>query len=227
MNDMRKLMEAVQLNEYLVREGESIDTLLQLNVFGDMGMREDPELFTDDPDNGSHVSPEWLEVIQDYQGEAEERMLQIQGEAENGRKLTRAEAEAAENTWYDGSDAYQSEPEAVEWLPDVYANQLNTVENILHGLIDDEEEGDYAPFGEGLEEAYDDEVDGPNPFGTDAEVLKQLVRELQKLERDTSRVYREATQSRGRSDFGEMAVNELGMTLTDITNIVEKYEDFG
>ena len=77
-----------------------------------------------------------------------------------------------------------------------------------------------------VEEAYDDEVDGPNPFGTDSEVLKQLVRELQKLERDTSRVYREATQSRRREDFADMVLNELGMTLTDITNLVEKYEDF-
>jgi len=227
MNEMRKLMEMVQLNEYLVREGESIETLLLLNVFGDMGMREDPELFTDDPDNGNQISREWADVIEDHQGEAEERMLQIQDEAKSGRKLTRAEAEAAENTWYDGSDAYQSEEEAVEWLPDIYANQLNTVENILHGLIDDEEEGDYAPFGEGLEEAYDEEVDGPNPFGSDREVLSQLVRELQKLERNTARVFTEMSRSRMRADFSRFAINEFSETLTEITDLVEKYEDFG
>ena len=226
MNEMRKLMEAVQLNEYLVRRGDRFDGLLSLNVFGDMGMREDSILFYDDPDNGDSPSYEWEKVVKNYRGHAQKLANEIKKYAAKGRTLTSAEAEAAENTWYDGSDAYQSEPEAVEWLPDIYDNQLNTVEEILHGNIEDEHEGDYAPFGEGLEEAYDDEIDGPNPFGTDTEVLAQLVRELQKLERDTSRVYREATQSRRREDFADMVLNELGMTLTEITDLVEKYEDF-
>lgn len=162
MNEMRKLMEAVeQLDEYLVREGESIETLLRLNVFGDMGFGDDSELFSDDPDNGVEMSEEWANVIYDNQPEAEERYLQIKGEAESGRKLTNAEAQAAENTWYDGSDAYQSEPEAVEHLPGVYANQLNTVENILHGLVDDEWEGDYAPFDEDAVEEGTGDTDNP------------------------------------------------------------------
>lgn len=74
-------------------------------------------------------------------------------------------------------------------------------------------------------EAYDEEIDG-QVEGNAESVLRELIRELQILERNTSRVYREATQSKNRPDFAEVAINELGMTLTDITNLVEKYEDY-
>ena len=97
---------------------------------------------------------------------------------------------------------------------------------IYHKIVDELELLIAGPDEQFMGEAYDEEVDGPNPFGSDEEVLSQLVRELQKLERNTSRVYAEATQSKRRPDFGEMALNELGMTLTEITDLVEKYEDF-
>ena len=76
-------------------------------------------------------------------------------------------------------------------------------------------------------EAYDEEID-PNPIQGKypEEVLRQLVSELQKLERNTARVYAEVSQSKHRKDFAEMILNEFGMTLTDITNLVEKYEDY-
>ncbi len=201
MNEMRKLMEAVeQLDEYLVREGESIETLLRLNVFGDMGFGDDPELFSDDPDNGVEMSEAWAEVIYDNQPEAEERYLQIKGEAENGRKLTNAEARVAENTWYDGSDAYQSEEEAAEHLPGVYANQLNVVENILHGLVDDEwiDEGKYNyPQGmKGKGAAYK-EPGGKGQKGAGNRKSRKAFRKAQRAEQHAARMRGEVDEDVG------------------------------
>ena len=80
---------------------------------------------------------------------------------------------------------------------------------------------------ETINEAYDEEVSGPANFSSNSdEVLRELIRELQVLERNTSRVYREATQSKKRIDFSNMVLNELGLTLTEITDLVEKYEDY-
>lgn len=80
-------------------------------------------------------------------------------------------------------------------------------------------------FDEGVQEAYDKEVDGETNFRDENDTLRSMIRDLQELERNTSRVYREATQSKGRADFAEMILNELGYTLTDISDLVEKYED--
>ena len=90
------------------------------------------------------------------------------------------------------------------------------------------EEDDFEESVETVGEAYDEEVDGPNPFGSDVEVLSQLVRELQKLERNTARVHNELSLpvSKERTDYAAVLLNEFGMTLTDITDLVEKYEDF-
>lgn len=216
MNEMRKLMEAVQLNEYLVRRGDKFDGLLNLNVYGDIAGEE---LFNEDYLDFAG-DPAWQDVVADYKGHVLEQAKLIKEYAAKGRTLTSAEAEHAENTWYDGSDAYGSVEEAVEWLPGIFDAQLEAVEEILHGNIEGLHE-------EGIEEAYDDEVDGPNPFGSDEEVLRQLVRELQKLERNTARVYTEMTRSRMRADFSKFALNEFSETLTEITDLVEKYEDFG
>jgi len=97
---------------------------------------------------------------------------------------------------------------------------------IYHKLVDELELLVAGPDERFMGEAYDDEVDGPAPSGNSDQVLRELVRELQKLERNTARVYAEVQQSKNRPDFAEVVVNELGMTLTDITNLVEKYEDF-
>lgn len=74
-------------------------------------------------------------------------------------------------------------------------------------------------------EAYDEEVSGEVRFRDAADMTKAMLRDIQKLERNTSRVYREAQQSQQRKDFPQMLLNELGETLHEITNLVEKYED--
>lgn len=74
-------------------------------------------------------------------------------------------------------------------------------------------------------EAYDEEVSGETRFRDCSDMVQSMLQDMQKLERNTSRVYREAQQSEKREDFSQMLLNELGETLHEITDLVEKYED--
>jgi hypothetical protein len=56
------------------------------------------------------------------------------------RPLTDAEAEAVEQTWYDGSDAYDDME--IEYLIDIYDQQIDTLEALLAGNLTDEEFGE-------------------------------------------------------------------------------------
>ena len=78
---------------------------------------------------------------------------------------------------------------------------------------------------ESIEEAYDEEVEGAAPRYPE-EALRELVSDLQKLERDTARIFNELRQSKNRKDFAALVLNEFSMTLTEISDLVEKYEDF-
>ena len=92
-------------------------------------------------------------------------------------------------------------------------------------LIYDDDEDDFEESVEVVGEAYDEEVSGEAKFRDAADMTKEMLRDIQKLERNTSRVYREAQQSQHRKDFSQMLINELGETLKEITDLVEKYED--
>lgn len=128
---MRKLMEAVErLNEYLVRRGDKFDALLSLNVYEDI-LDDANENFLD-----FHGDARWQRVVNNYKGHALEQAKQIKAYAAKGRTLTDAEAAYAEETWYDGSDAYDNVEDAVEWLPEIFDAQLEAVEEILHGNIE-------------------------------------------------------------------------------------------
>ena len=210
MNNMRKLIEAVeQLNEYLVRQGDSFDELLSLNVFEDILANEEED-FLD-----FHGDRRWQEVVNNYKGIAQQLADQIKKYAAKGRTLTSEEAEYAEETWYDGSDAYNSVEEAVEWLPEIFDRQLEAVEAILDGNI----EGEYE---EGLEE--DEQL---NEVNLSERWLYNLMRDVKQLERDTVAVYKEAAseESKRRPDYTEMLLNELEQTIKQIHEIVETYED--
>jgi len=210
MNNMRKLIEAVeQLNEYLVRQGDSFDELLSLNVFEDILANEEED-FLD-----FHGDRRWQEVVNNYKGIAQQLADQIKKYAAKGRTLTSEEAEYAEETWYDGSDAYNSVEEAVEWLPEIFDRQLEAVEAILDGNI----EGEYE---EGLEE--DEQL---NEVNLSERWLYNLIRDVKQLERDTVAVYKEAAseESKRRPDYTEMLLNELEQTIKQIHEIVETYED--
>ena len=106
--------------------------MLALNVYEDVAGKE---LFGEDFLDFAG-DPEWQEVVNNYKGHALEQAKQIKEYAAKGRTLTSAEAEYAENTWYDGSDSYNDIELALEYLPQTYDAQLEAVEEILHGNIE-------------------------------------------------------------------------------------------
>jgi len=137
-----------QVNEYFVKAGMPVKDVLALNLFQDF-----------DPVEGAAAQfaefaeePMWQQVVRKYAPIA--NMLKKKLLAQK-RPLTDAEAEAVEQTWYDGSDAYDDME--IEYLVDIYDQQIDTLEALLAGNLTDEE------FGEGVAEA------DPNKFDSDVD----------------------------------------------------------
>lgn len=131
MIDERLLAEASknaspkQLNEYLLRHGSRASEILSLNLFQDfLG-----------PEKASSVVPEfksnrnWRAVEKKYTPIAQKLAALIK---ERGRqKLTQEQADRLEETWYDGSDAYEDPDLGAEALPDYYNEQIKAVKEFL------------------------------------------------------------------------------------------------
>jgi len=140
------LTESVQLNEYLTREGSNFDDILMLNLFTDL---------CDDEGSISYEFPEWLEdpawqaVAAKYTPIANQLEQEILAQAKTGRKMTDEEAEAIDNTWYDGSDAYDDVDDGAYFLPQTYDDQIRAIKAVLAGALDG-----YDPDGEDVEESF-------------------------------------------------------------------------
>ena len=146
MNDMRKLMEAVKLNEYLIRNGDTLSSLLKLNLFQDILGGGEEVIFYDEDEGDYHA--EWKPVVEKYEPIARQLYKRIKHKGK--RELSPAEVEAAEACWYDGGDAYGWAEEGADWLPEIYDNQIEVVEAILNGDIVDDDEVDYDEVEEGI-----------------------------------------------------------------------------
>jgi len=235
MNDMRKLMEAATLLEYLMREGDSIKKLLDLNVFGDTGHTEGDgivygpnDVSWEEGEIDPQLQKEWLREVKPYAQKAGKLKNAIMKAAAKGRKLTDAEVEAAEGTWYDGSDLYNELEFAFEELPGVWDRQIEVVTDIINGDIVDDEEGDYAPFGDSSNNtSFGEGAIEEAGFNDASGMLRGLLRDVQQLERDTAAVYKEAASdySKARPDYTQMLLNELEQTIKQIHEIVEMYEN--
>jgi len=118
-----------QLNEYLVKAGMPVSDVLALNVFQDT---------SPDGQEGMDHDPQWQQLMSKYAPIA--NMLKKKILALGRRRLSRAEANAIEGTWYDGSDAYDDME--VEYLADYYDQQIDIIEALLAGNITDEEFGE-------------------------------------------------------------------------------------
>jgi hypothetical protein len=123
-------VEESQLNEYLVKAGMPVKDVLALNLFQDF-----------DPVEGAAAQfpefaeePMWQQVVRKYAPIA--NMLKKKLLAQK-RRLTDAEAEAVDETWYDGSDAYDDVE--IEYLVGIYNQQIDTLEALLAGNLTDEE----------------------------------------------------------------------------------------
>ena len=125
VTQLKKLMEAVQLNEYLVREGEPIQALLDLNLFTDADADERPssydEEFADDAT--------WMQIETKYYDRIAPRMARAIGTADG--TLSDDDVDLIEGVWYDGSDAYDSVDGAIRFLPEIYDEQIEVIERLL------------------------------------------------------------------------------------------------
>jgi len=123
-------VEESQLNEYLVKAGMPVEDVLTLNLFQDFDPVEGAAAQIPEFANSS----QWKQVMRKYAPIA--NMLEKKLLAQK-RPLTDAEAEAVEQTWYDGSDAYDDCE--IEYLIDIYDQQIDTLEALLAGNLTDEE----------------------------------------------------------------------------------------
>ena len=115
------------LNEYIVRSGDDISSVMSLNLFNDL--LSDAKL--SDYDEEFANSPEWQAVVANWAPKAEYLQKEIYKYQNTGRKLRDAEADAIDATAYDGSDAYEDAETAASYLPKIYARQAAAIVRLL------------------------------------------------------------------------------------------------
>jgi hypothetical protein len=145
-----------QLNEYLVQGGVPAKDVLALNLFTDLDPQDGVSAHFEDFATDSA----WRNVEQQYAPIAKalkQRILQL------NRPLTDAEANAIDDTWYDGSDAYDDVD--ASYLAGIYDEQIDKIEALIAGNLTDEE------FGESVE---DDEASPADIAGADKNIIMQI-----------------------------------------------------
>lgn len=121
LNEMKRLLA---LFEYIVKGGSPIAGVLALNLFQDFDDAEGCSAHYEEFRN----SASWQKIVSKYKPKVDALRAQIV--AQQGRLLTSDEGEVLDRTWYDGSDAYDSDPD-FEWLVQCYDQQLEAIEALL------------------------------------------------------------------------------------------------
>jgi hypothetical protein len=119
--------EDSQLNEYIVRSGDDIGSVLSLNLFADLLGQGN----LSDYDEEFANSAKWQAVVAKWAPKAEYLQREIAKYQNTGRKLRDAEADALDATAYDGSDAYDNADMAAQYLPKVYNKQAAAIVRLL------------------------------------------------------------------------------------------------
>ena len=125
VTQLKKLMEAVQLNEYMFNEGEPIQALLDLNLFTDADADERPSSYNEEFANDAN----WMEIETKYYDRIAPRMARAIGAADG--TLSDDDVDLIDGVWYDGSDAYDSVDGAIRFLPEIYDEQIEVIERLL------------------------------------------------------------------------------------------------
>lgn len=123
----RTYYEADQVNEYFVRSGDDIMSVMSLNLFKDL--LGDASLSNYDEEFAN--SPEWQAVVAKWAPKAEHLQKELVKYQNTGRKLRDTEADAIHATVYDGGDAYEDAETAASYLPKVYAKQASALVRLL------------------------------------------------------------------------------------------------
>jgi len=206
MNDMRKLMEAV----------ENISAVDLLDEYQGQPINEgwDPKAIAqaihDDVEQGGSA----LELAAQDSPEPYRAMIYEFG---NLTGLYNAET-------LDGSEIWHKIVDELELL---FAGPGYDDDTPLTG-----EEGaeDYVQEDDDIPPAVKGDASFLNVEPTDNDysefIRKSMLKDLQQLEEDTLRVYQDASseETKQRPDYTEMLLNELRETLTQITDIVSKYD---
>jgi hypothetical protein len=116
-----------QVNEYIVRSGDDIMSVMSLNLFSDLIGKGN----LSDYDEEFANSPEWQAVVAEWAPKAEYLQREIAKYQNIGRKLRDAEADALDAIAYDGSDAYENANIAAQYLPKIYNKQAATIVRLL------------------------------------------------------------------------------------------------
>jgi len=121
----------------------------------------------------------------------------------------------------DAALSYLSEAEVAdlavreEWFGDEDFDDDTVEDEDFYGISrDDDFEESVEVVGEEVGNDYNESI------------RKSMLEDMQQLEEDTLRVYQEASseESKSRPDYTQMLLNELRETLTQITDIVNKYD---
>lgn len=150
-----------QLNEYLLMKGEPITSVLGLNLFQDLVELDNLSAEDENFANNS----QWQQIEKKYAPIANKLRLALH---KKGGVLTAAEAAALEDTWYDGSDAYDDME--LNFLSNVYDKQIDMIEALLAGNITDEE------FGESVDDEDPEAATAADQASADKNIIMQIRR---------------------------------------------------
>jgi hypothetical protein len=143
---------AEQVAEYDLNTGNNVNNILELNLFRDM---LDPEAIEYDRDPKD--AAKWKQLEAKWKPIAEHLAKIVKELAVDGKTLNQEEVRSINDTFYEGSDAYDSRLMLTE-LPKIYDNQATTIKFILlpsdefyiaesiDPLFRDWMNSEYAPF---------------------------------------------------------------------------------
>lgn len=123
LDQLKKLMESVQLNEYMFRGPSPITELLGMNLFTDA--EERPSAWEEEFRENRH----WMKIEKKYYDIVAPRLEKAM--LASDKIIDNDEVAAAEDLYYDGSDSYGDVDTAIESLPDVYDAQIVFIEQLL------------------------------------------------------------------------------------------------
>ena len=116
---------AEQVVEYDLNTGNNVNNILELNLFRDM---LDPEAIEYDRDPKD--AAKWKQLEAKWKPIAEHLAKIVKELAVDGKTLNQEEVRSINDTFYEGSDAYDSRLMLTE-LPKIYDDQATTVKFIL------------------------------------------------------------------------------------------------
>ena len=128
------LGEIEQLNEFFFSRGEAWGAVLMLNIFQDMGEgdREEEDL---DEVLPFRQTKDWQRVERKYKSIAKKLAHAI---SRSNVKLTDEMVTDLEDSYYEGSDSYDSLEYALDYLPELYDRQIQVITDIIKGNYEDE-----------------------------------------------------------------------------------------